>query len=174
MIIEEQDLFIFVFFPDKIGQEKKQMILHDASLKEAMEFYEHLKLNSYTSPTTEIKRKLTAKIPAYKLADIIEFHPIKDSQPAGQNGSRMAASTKALNPKASTKTFIDDDKEYIIKVLNSEDETKVFVFSTKDEIVKNFDLIIEPQKLTYHLEDNSAPLIIPHHVDAEKIQLKFS
>ena len=42
------------------------------------------------------------------------------------------------------------------------------------KIVKNFDIVIEPQNLKYHFEDNSEPLVINHLIDAEKIQLKLT
>ena len=72
-----------------------------------------------------------------------------------------------------TKTFVDNDKEYLIKVLNYADITKVFVFSTKDEVVKNFDIIIEPHNLKFHFEDNLEPLKIDKPIEAEKIELRF-
>jgi hypothetical protein len=174
MIIDEQDLFAYVFFPENLETDKKQAIESDEALKESIVFYKQLKLNSESGPSSDIKKKLAEKISAYKLADIVELYPLRDLVPQNKNGIRLAASTKELTSKTTTKTFVDSDKEYLIKVMNYGTETKVFVFSTKNEIVRNFDLIIEPQKLTYHLEDNSEPLIVPHHVNAEKIQLKLS
>lgn len=174
IIIEEQDVFTFVFFPQNLSSEKRIEIESDQTLKEAVEFYTQLKANSENDPSGQIRKKIAEKIPAYKLNNVIELYPLKTVLPLTKNGNRMAAGTRELTPKTTTRTFVDSDKEYLIKVLNYENETKVFVFSTKDEIVKNFDLIIEPQKLTYHFEDNSEPLLIPHSVDAEKIQLKLN
>ena len=174
MIINEQDLFAYVFFPESLGLDKKQTIESDKSLNEDIEFYRQLKLNSESSLSTDIKKKLAEKISAYKLADIIELYPLRDVIPQNKNGIRLAASTKELTPKTITKTFVDSEKEYLIKVLNYGNETKIFVFSTKDEIVRNFDVVFEPKNLTFHFEDNSEPLIINHSIDAEKIQLKFT
>jgi hypothetical protein len=174
MIIDEQDLFAFVFFPENLGIDKKQAIESNESLKEATEFYKQLKLNSEKNPSSDIKKKLAEKIPAYKLKDVVQLYPLKEIMPQFMNGTRMAAATKELIPKTTTKTFVDSDKDYLIKVLNYGNETKVFVFSTKDEVVKDFDIIIEPKNLTFHFADNSEPLIIDHSIDAEKIQLKFN
>lgn len=77
---------------------------------------------------------------------------------------------KAFN-EMTTKTFVDNDKEYLIKVLNYADVTKVFVFSTKDEVIKNFDIVIEPNNLKYHFEDNSEPLKIEQPIEASTLQL---
>lgn len=173
MIIDEQDIFTFVFFPEKLDDEKIKMIESQSIFSDATEFYKQLKLNSEKKPSEEIKTKLALKIPAYKLEYLVDLYPLKDIIPQIQNGSRMAAGAKVLTPKTSTKTFVDRDKEYLIKVVNYEEQTKVFVFSTKDEEVKNFDLMIEPKNLTFHFEDNSEPLVINHLIDAEKIQLKL-
>ncbi|OGU84853.1 MAG: hypothetical protein A2W11_12140 [Ignavibacteria bacterium RBG_16_35_7] len=173
MMINEQDIFTYVFFPEKLSVGKKQIIAFDKTLEEAIEFYTHLKQNSESETSYSLKKKIAEKIPVYKLADVVELFPMADLQPLNHNGNRMAASIKELTPQMTTKTFVDNDKDYLIKVLNYENETKVFVFSTKDEVVKNFDIVIEPKNLTFHLEDNSEPLIIDHSIDAEKIQLKF-
>ena len=173
MIIDEQDLFNFVFFIEKLSEEKKQSIETDKSFIEAIEFYMQLKLNSEKELTSSIKKKLAEKIPAYILNDVIELYALKSPVMQNQNDNRMAAATKELTPKTTTKTFVDNDKEYLIKVLSYSNETKVFVFSTKDEIVKNFDIIIEPKKLIFHFEDNSEPLVINCLINAEKIQLRL-
>jgi hypothetical protein len=73
-----------------------------------------------------------------------------------------------------TKTFVDNNKEYLIKVLNYGNHTKVFVFSTKDEIVKNFDIVIEPNNNVYHFDDNSEPLKIEHAIEADRIEIRFN
>jgi hypothetical protein len=174
MIIDEQDLFNFVFFAEKLSEEKRLLIEADKSLSEAVEFYTQLKLNSERELASSIKKKLAEKIPAYKLNDVIELYALKSPVTQNQNGSRMAASTRELTPKTTTKTFVDTDKDYLIKVLNHGNETKVFVFSTKDEVVKNFDIYIQPQNLKYHFKDNSEPLVINHLIDPEKIQLKLN
>lgn len=173
MKVDEQDIFTFVFFPKKLDDEKKKMIESQSEFSEAIEFYEQLKLNSEQPISQEIRSSLAAKIPAYKLENIVDLYPLKEVMPQLQNGIRMAAGSKVLTPKTSTKTFVDRDKEYLIKVVNYEEQTKVFVFSTKDEEVKNFDLMIEPKNLTFHFEDNSEPLVINQLIDAERIQLKL-
>lgn len=173
IMINEQDIFTYVFFPEKLSFDKKQIIASDKTLEDAIEFYRHLKRHSENETSRSLQKKIAAKIPAYKLADVIDLYPLLDSRTKHQNGNHMAAATKELTPKMTTKTFIDNEKDYLIKVLNYSDTTKVFVFSTKDEVVKNFDIVIEPQNLKYHFEDNSEPLIINYLIDAEKIQLRF-
>lgn len=172
-MINEQDIFTYVFFPKKLSSDKRQIIASDKTLEDTIEFYRHLKRHSENEPSRSLQKKIAAKIPAYKLADVIYLYPLKDSKSQYQNGSHMAAATKELIPKMTTKTFVDNEKDYLIKVLNYSDSTKIFVFSTKDEVVKNFEIILEPQNLKYHFENNSEPLIINHMIDAEKILLRF-
>ncbi len=68
---------------------------------------------------------------------------------------------------------MDDGKDYLIKVLTYGSNTKVFVFSTHDEIVKNFDIIIEPQNLKFHLDDNTEPLKIEQAIEADLVRIEF-
>jgi len=171
--INEQDLFCYIFFPDSVTDEKLKMIESDKSFEEILEFYRQLKLNSENKPDDVLKKKLANKIPAYSLSNVIQLYALKEPDIRRQNGNHLAADSKELKPKMTTKTFVDNDKEYLIKVLNYGNQTKVFVFSTKDEVVKNFDIIIEPHNLKYHFEDNSEPLIIDHSIDAEKIEIRF-
>lgn len=174
MIIDEQDLFGYIFFPENLSQEKKQSIVTDESLGELLEFYSQLKLNSERKPSKELKKKIAEKISAYQLSNVIILNSLTTPSIQKLNQGRLAASSKELTPQITTKTFVDDEEDYLIKILNYRETTKVFVFSTKDEIVKNFDIIIEPQNLKYHFEDNSEPLIINHAIEADKIQLKFA
>ena len=174
IIIEEQDIFNYVFFPQNLNLEKRNEIESDQTFKEAVEFYNQLKTNSEKFPREQIRKRLAEKIPAYRLLEVIELYPLKEQASPKQNGSKLAAAEKILTPKITTKTFVDNEKEYLIKVLNFSNETKVFVFSTKDEVVKNFDIHIQPQNLKYHFEDNSEPLIINDLIEPEKIQLQFS
>lgn len=174
MTISEQDLFCYVFFSETIPKEKKERIEADKSFEEFLEFYRQLKLNSENKPDESLRRMIAGKIPAYSLSNLIQLYSLKDPTTQKQNGNRLAAGSKELKPRMTTKTFVDNDKEYMVKVLNYENVTKVFVFSTKDQVVKDFDIIIEPQNLKYHFEDNSEPLKIGHSIEADTIQLQFN
>ena len=173
IIIDEQDFFCYVFFPESVTDEKIKMIESDKSFEEILEFYRQLKLNSEKKPDESLKRKIANKIPAYNLSNVIQLYALKDHVAPKQNSNRLAAGSTELKPKMTTKTFVDNDKEYLIKVLNYADITKVFVFSTKDEVVKNFDIVIEPHNLKFHFEDNSKPLKIEDTIEAEKIEIRF-
>ena len=84
-----------------------------------------------------------------------------------------AASEKNSVPKLVTKTFVDDGKDYLIKLLTYGKNSKIFVFSTQDEILKDFDIVISPQNLRFHLNDNTEPLKIDQSIDPEQITIEF-
>ncbi len=174
MIIYEQDLFNFIFYPENISEEKEAFIVADKTLIEALEFYKQLKNNANREHKDSFKRMIAKKIPAYTLFSIITLYPLKVSTIERTKEHRLAAGSIDLVPKMTTKTFVDNEKEYLIKVFSSGDSTKVFIFSTKDEVVKNFDLIIEPNNHTFHCDDNSEPIEINQRIEAEKIQLSFN
>jgi len=171
--ITERDIFNFVFYPGLLNKEIKAFLASIEESSDAITFYKELKSELEDNLTNEIRAKIKNKIPAYHPLNIIDLHALKEPKDKRQNGSRLAAASTELKPKMTTKTFVDNDKEYLIKVLNYGDKTKVFVFSTKDEVVKNFDIIIEPHNLKFHFEDNSEPLKINHLIDAEKIEIRF-
>ncbi len=173
MKITERDIFNFVFYPGLLNKEIKAFLASIEESSDAITFYKELKSELEDNLTNEIRAKIKNKIPAYHPLNIIDLHALKETKDKRQNGSRLAAASTELKPKMTTKTFVDNDKEYLIKVLNYGDKTKVFVFSTKDEVVKNFDIIIEPHNLKFHFEDNSEPLKINHLIDAEKIEIRF-
>jgi len=171
--ITERDIFNFVFFPESNREEIKTFLASVENSTDAIIFYKELKSELEKNLSDDIKSKIAGKIPTYRLAKKITLYSLKEPKAQKRNDGRLAAASTELKPKMATKTFVDNDKEYLIKVLNYGDVTKVYVFSTKDEYVKNFDIIIEPQNLIYHFEDNSEPLKINKPIEAEKIELRF-
>jgi len=171
--IDEQDLFAFVFFPENLREHKKLIIESDKSFADIVEFYMHLKLDSVKGLDNSLKQKISDKIPAYHLSNVIQLFALREPMVTRRNGNRLAADSKELKPKMTTKTFVDNEKEYLIKVLNYGDTTKVFVFSTKDEVVKNFDIVIKPQNLKYHFNDNSEPLTLEGMIETNSITLRI-
>ena len=173
MKVTERDIFNFVFYPDLVREEIRSFLASIENSTDAIIFYKELKKSLEEELSLDLKIKIAKKIPSYSLTKMITLYPLKEHKAQKQNGNRLAAASTELKLKTTTKTFIDNDKEYLIKVLNYGDITNVFVFSTKDEVVKNFDIIIEPYNLKYHFEDNSEPLKINKPIEAEKIELRF-
>ncbi len=99
---------------------------------------------------------------------IDEIYPERDEK------YRLAAASETeLIPRINIKTFIDDSRDFIIKVLESETNTKIFVFSTQNLIINNFKIFIEPQNLELYFNDNSQPLILSDKLEIDSIKIFF-
>ncbi len=171
--ITEQDIFNFIFYPNEIIEEKRDLISQNESLAEIVEFYKNLKVDIDSKFDFSIKKKIAEKIPVYSLPKVIELYQLKYLNPEKKLNRLAADSEKELKPKITTKTFIDEDKDYLVKVLQNGNNTKIFVFSTKDEIIENFNLFIEPLELEFYLKDNTEPLILEGKVEVDKIRIHF-
>jgi vacuolar-type H+-ATPase subunit I/STV1 len=171
--ITEQDIFNFVFYPDTLSEEKRSTIKENKSFSEAIEFYQNLKSEIDSKLDYSIKKKIAQKIPAYSLPKMIELHPLKDVDLQKKPHRLAADSEKELKPRITAKTFVDDEKDYMVKILQNGEKTKVFVFSTQDEILENFNIYLEPQQLEFHFKDNSEPLILQGKVEIDKIRIHF-
>lgn len=174
MKINEQDIFNFVFYPHLLNEEVKEYLTKTENYTETIIFYKELKSDLESNLSFEEKRFIASKIDTYKIPRTIYLNKLKEPSQKKKNITRLAAASTELKPGISTKTFLDVDKEYIVKVLSDDKKTKIFVFSAKDEIVKDFDLIIGSKELEYHMKDNAHPLEINGPVDIDKIELRFN
>ncbi len=173
--ITEKDLFDFVFFPELLSLEKLSFLQNSNVFYEEIEFFTELKNSIQKELTWEEKQLIARKIPAYQPLNIIRLYPVESSKKRKSNGVVLAAASENdAKPRVTSRTFYDDNKTYIIKVINYEDSCKIFVFSTQYEVIKNFDLIIAPQNIKYHIDDNSVPLELGYNVNPESITLEFN
>jgi hypothetical protein len=173
--ITERDIFNFIFFPELISKEKERFLATSSDFKDEIEFYSLVKESLGDELNLEIKKKISSKVKAYELENIIYLYPVEEFH--NRNASKnlvLAAASPEEKPKVSSKTFYDEEKTYIIKVINYEKSSKVFVFSTQYESIKDFELNILPQNLKYHLSDNSSPLELDFNVEPESISLEFN
>ena len=176
MKVTERDIFNFVFFPESVPEEIRAFLSSIEDTSEAVIFYKEMKsaLDEEISPS--LKKKIAEKIEAYKLPNVITLYPMHEPLKKKKPEFLVLAAASENNtaPKMVTKTFVDDGKDYLIKVLTYGNNTKVFVFSTHDEIIKDFNIVIEPQNLKYHLEDNTEPLKIDQAIEADLVKLEFN
>jgi len=178
--ITEKDLFDFVFFPALLSKEKFLYLENSNDFSKEIEFFTELKRSLQKEISDEERILISKKIPAYSFdvsnstAKIIHLYPVEVPKKKVKGLILAAASENNGKSKVTSRTFYDDNKTYIIKVINYENSSKIFVFSTLDEMIKNFDIIILPQKLKYHLKDNTEPLLLDFNIDPENIVLEFN
>jgi len=178
--ISDLDLFYFVFFPHLLPKDKLVYLHNSDDFLDEINFYTKLKNELKIDISAEDKNLISKKIKAYSghselLEDnIIYLYPVHSSIKKNDNKFILAAASDTEQKTIFTRTYFDRDKIYIVKVINYENFSKIFVFSTVYEIIKDFDIIIKPQNLQYHLEDNTKPLELNFNVEPENIILKFN
>ena len=175
MVIKEQDIFNYVFFPDSLSAQIKKDIEGNQNLAETVNFYSNVQDESKKFISRSVKEKMASSISAYTLINVVLLFPLPEAGGKNPVGKRLAADSESrhLISKLMSKTFVDEDKEYMIKVINHQSTTKIFVFSVKNDIVKNFDIIIEPKNNRYHFNDNSRPFMIDEEIEIESIRIEF-
>lgn len=172
-MISEKDLFDFVFYPELLSDEMKQKIISSGNLEEYKTFYQNLKEELDRGIDDEFKRIIAERIPAFSSTRIIVLHPVVLNITRKPAPSRLTAASVELEPSLTMRTFVDSEKEYLIKVLTEKDQTRIFVFSTKVQAIRNFDIVITPGNLSFHMDDNSAPLLIDSAFTADMIEIRF-
>ena len=174
MNISERDIFNFVFYESLLSPEKIKFIDDSDGFNEVVNFYKNLKSAISQNISTEIKNKLREKIPAYRVSSYKLF-PMPDiSQKKKPSILTLAADSGKIKSNTTTTTFIDEEKQFLIKLLNFENSAKLFVFSTDDEVIRNFKIIIQPSNLVFEQADNSQPLQIDNPIQAASIELEFN
>ncbi len=171
--ISERDIFNFVFFPENVSTEIKKYLETSIDFEVEMEFYKSVNNSLTMDLSSEIKEKIASKIDVYKTYTVINLFPAKEHR-NNTNKVRLAAASTDDKPKITSKTFYNDNMTYIIKVLNYENSSKIFVFSPQYEVIKDFDLIISPQNIKYHIDDNTTPLELDFNLDPDSIILEFN
>lgn len=173
--ITEKDLFDFIFFPELLSKDKLSYLESSKDFSEEIAFFTELKNSLQSEITAEEKNLIAQRIPVYTPVHIIQLFPVDLPKKRKVNGLILAAASENNNkPVITSRTFYDDNKVYIIKVINYENSCKIFVFSTHYEIIKNFDLVITPQNIRYHIDDNTIPLELDYNVNPESITLEFN
>ncbi|WP_337865427.1 hypothetical protein [Ignavibacterium sp.] len=173
--ITEKVLFNYVFFPDVLSPEVAEYLNNSKDFSEEIEFFKELKKSIQSELSFQEKKLLAKKISSYQLNEIIELYPVQTPSKKKENGLILAAaSEEQRKPIVSSRTYYDNNKTYIIKVINYENSCKIFVFSTQYELIENFDLIITPQNLKYHIDDNTVPLELDFNVVPESITLELN
>lgn len=175
MHIYEHDIFNYVFFPHVLSDDKKIYLETNRNLyKEELEFYSNFNKPIPKDINDKLDTKVEKKLNKYFQSIVIELHPIKEPQKQKFNEHKLAAASRGLTPQMITKTFLDEEKEILIKVIGEGETTKIYIFSTKNERINNFDIIIEPLGVKYHLQNNLEPLKIEKVIDIESIKIQLT
>lgn len=174
MNITEKDIFDFVFGKGSLPDDIKNFLRNTDDYKEQIIFYTEMKNSLDMEIGVELKKKFADKIAEYTFPSVIHLYPQKEKSVKKNVRQVFAAASENEKPKITSKTFYDENRNFIIKLLNYESSSKIFVFAVYDEIIKDFTINLLPQNLHYHMDDNSLPLELEMNLEPESISLEFS
>jgi len=173
-LINEQDIFYYVFFRHSISLDKINEIENENSFGEAINFYEQLKNNLSEIPDYSLKRKIAEKINAYSLQRIYYLFPDNFIPSVQRKKSNvLAAASSVEGAKVTSKTFTDGGNNFLIRAVSTAGITKMYIFSFTQSMVKNFTLILLPSMEKYHIKDNSQPLVLDKPIEFDSISIEF-
>ncbi|GAB4287767.1 MAG: hypothetical protein Kow0098_04780 [Ignavibacteriaceae bacterium] len=172
--ITEGELFRYVFFPEQLNDEQRDVIESTDEFMAGVRFYNSLRDSLNEQIPAGLKRKLASRIEAYKLQQVFELYPVKPPEAVRRKDVLiLAAASEDPKPKISVKTFVDEEKNLLIKFLNFGEYSKVYIFSSKDEILTNLRIKFLPQNTEYSLKDNSEPLTTELTTDPDLIRVEL-
>ena len=163
----EKEIFDYVFFAKEIDD-------NPAKYAGEIEFYRELKSSLDEKLKPEVKNKLMEKISLYRPVSKIVLLPFEEPTPKGApTVERLAADSDVKKDEVSTRTFIDKDKNIIIRQVTTSGKSSLFVFSVENQELKNFRLVIHPPKTEIDCGDNLAPIAVAPDMPIEKIEVEL-
>lgn len=163
----EKEIFDYVFFAKDVDESIEKNV-------EQIDFYKKLKNTIDEKLTPDIKSKLMEKIQIYKPVTRLLLIPFEEPKPqSAPLVERLAADSDNSKEEISTRTFIDKDKNIIIRQVTKEGESNLFVFSVENQELKNFRLVIHPPKTEIECADNAAPFAVASDLQIEKIEIEI-
>ncbi len=155
MPITEKDIFYFVFFPDGLSDEKLHHISENQDHYPAVEVYNNIKDELSKDISPSLKTKIAEKIPAYKLTKVYELLPWTiEASEFYLASAVLAAATSESDPGLFSKTFIDKEKNIIIRLIGTVKKARLFVFPVSGEKLGEFTLTLNPGLQKYYFKDS--------------------
>jgi len=148
--IDERDIFKFVFFTELLDAEKRAFLESNEEKFKQIDFYKKLKYNINKSISPEVRKKLAEKIKVYRLSNVIKLFPVVDEVKKHPSDMPILAAASAPEPPAITaKTFIDENKTFLIRFLTIKDKTKIFTFPITHTDADEIKLTLHPEELNF-------------------------
>ena len=174
MNINEKDIFRFVFFRDLLPKEKANNIEKNENYQSQISYYKSIKEAINSKVSTGLQSKIASKIPSYKIAKVFYLYPVNYEESDKNFGPLIfAAKSGKESSTLNTSTFLDEDKEFLIRIITFEDTTKIYFFSFTKEILENLSIRILPDEEEFHLKDTTKPLEIDRKITISSIEIRF-
>jgi len=172
--ITENDIFNYVFFRYLLKQEKIHSIEQNSMYVENVEFYTNLKKRFIRDIPQEIKKRISDKIAQYRPINKVLLTLIKEeSVKKKKDFLVLAADSPKEEPRISSRTFVNEENGYLIKLINLRNSERIFVFSAFEKVLRNYKIILHPSGKSFFQSDNSIPLEIDYKIEVDNIELEF-
>ncbi len=172
--INERDIFNFVFSPELLTSGQKSKINQHGEYANLISFYQEIKNTMNEELPEEIKNLIAEKIAIYRPVRTINLFPAENIDEKKNYVLPVLAAASAIETDVNySQTFIDSNKEFLVRLINIGNKSKIYVFATNNEIVKNFKLKISPSGKSFSMADNSSPLELEtvQKIDGVEIEL---
>ncbi len=172
MLITEEDIFKYVFFPGEIPKVKKEFIKDNEKLfAEQIDFCRSL---LDTAGDEEIKDQI--KKAADKILEkvkIIELYPVPNKKINKKNDLTLAAATTDIAYKQSESiTYSDENSKYLVRVINNRDKYTLYFFSKEDDPGQKLKITLVPSLDTFHIRNSPQNIEIDKEQSIQKILIE--
>ena len=162
--ITEQDIFNYIFYPDVLETDKKNYLdVHRQDFSEQIDFC--IELNK----TDNVKEEMLE--PAQQQVRIIQLYPVRLSINNNNNQLTLAAGSSELSKRIETKTFTDDNSQFLVRLVAADGEKKLYIFSKNKEF-KEAKLTIFPSQKSFRISSFDLPIKIDNLEEIEKISIE--
>lgn len=174
MKITEQDIFRFVFYKDSLDESKKLFLAESSLFKNAIEFYQKLKDSFTVEIPIAVKKMIAEKIPSYEFSNVINLFRVDPEIKKKKQDVLVLAAASEKKEESCFSSFMDENKEYLVRLEESENRSRIFVFSTRSEHLKNFTLTILPSDKKIPVANNSQPIELNERIEIDSFQIEFN
>ena len=160
MEISEQDIFNYVYYPEKLTPEKHNFI--ESNKKR---FEEQIKLCENTLSVLKEKYANTKKI------IILEKKPV--TYIPKQPQFYLAADSITLDKSIRTETYINNENNILVKAVFYNDKTKIFVFNEGTQSITNIRLIVQTAEKPIQIGNINEPIELPAGLEIKSINVEL-
>lgn len=165
--ITEEDIFNFIFSPDKLPKVKfNYLTANQERFQNEIALCREL-INSdntdYKSLTDKILEQINSR-------NIIELYQQK-SKPIEENGIKLAAASVLTESPRNTFSFVDSESKYLIRIVKTDLQNLLYLF-TDDKKKEKFKVKLYPSEAEYNISNTSQPIEILEEKVIDKISIE--
>jgi len=177
LYISEQDIFNYVHFPELLAPGKAEYLQsHEYLFSETIKLCRSVRdeMNDENRISDEIRRKLSTAIPLYREQPVI-LQKLPGPLPVNQTRFTLAAASETKPPaSAESRTFINEQKSYLIRLVPEGEATHCYVFTPEGILNQKFRLSVLPSDQTFDLSGPDQVLDLSPTEPVEQLSLTIT